>query len=723
MSRPDDLSRRGFLVTGAAGLTLAFAIPGGARPAAGAAAFEPNAWLTIASDGAITVHVTKAEMGQGIGTALAQIVAEELEADWKDVRIDYPVSDPKYGVMWTGGSRGVYDFFDVLSRAGAATRIVLIDAAATSWKVPPAECVAERGWVRHPPTGRSIAYGDLVARVPITRTLSTDDLKAIVLKKPGQYTFVGKSVPRFDIPEKVDGLARFAIDVFLPGMAYAKVAYPPTRAARKPKTVDDSAARRVKGHLKTIVIDDLVAVVADTYEAAVEARDALAITWEGDAHASVGTASIFQEYERKSRQETGERWVSVGDAAAALAAAGTTHTATYRTDFAVHAQMEPAAAVVHYDDGVYHIFTGSQSQTRAIRGLAETLKVDRSKIRIHQHYLGGGFGRNVEWDVQLEAALIAREAARPVKLIRSREEDFARGFYRTPTLQVLSAALDGSGRIMACDHALVGAIDVSARHRPVDSRGRIRFEIRGADHLYEIPNRSVRAIPGDLGFPTGFYRSVETGYTVFAIETFLDELAHVAKTDPLQLRLAMLGKTPRLANVLRLAAARSGWGTPLPSGVGRGIACFTEPLPQFRTCTAAVVQARIDPAAGGVTVEKITCVVDCGTVVNPDGAHAQIEGALLFGLSTTLKEHGTVTKGAFDQKNFEDYHILRMDEVPPIDVHLVDSTEGPTGVGEPPLTVVAPALANAVFAATGARLRHLPFLPERVLHALRARRG
>ena len=721
MNGADGLSRRGFLATGAAGLTLAFAIPGGARPAIGAATFEPNAWLTIVADGTITIHITKAEMGQGIGTALAQIVAEELEADWKDVRVDYPVSDPKYGVMNTGGSRSVHESFDTLSRAGAAARIMLIDAAAASWTVPPADCVAERGRVRHPATGRSIAYGELVAQVPITRTLSADDLKAMVLKKPGHYTLVGKSMPRVDIPEKVDGRARFAIDVFLPGMAYAKVAYPPTRAGGKHKTVDDSAARRVNGHLKTIVIDELVAVVAETYEAAVEARDALAITWEPGPHAGVGTASIFEAYERKSRLETGEPWVNVGDTATALAGAGTVHTAVYRTDFAVHAQMEPLAAVVHHDNGVYHVFTGTQAQTRVIAGLAAALKVDRSRIRIHQHYLGGGFGRHLESDIQIEAALIAREAGRPVKLIRSREEDFARGFYRTPTLQVVRAALDGHGRISAWDHALVGSIDVSTRHRPVDNRGRHRLEIRGADLLYEIPNRSVRAIPGDLGLPTGFYRAVETGYTVFAIEAFLDELARATGTDPLAFRLAMLGKTPRLANVLRLAAARSGWGTLLPSGAGRGIACATEPQPQFRTCTAAVVQARVDRASGRLTVEKITCVVDCGLVVNPDGARAQIEGALLFGLSTTLKEYGTVTGGAFDQKNFEDYHILRMDEVPALDVHLVDSRESPTGLGEPPLTVVAPALANAVFAATGAHLREMPFLPDRVLGALRQR--
>jgi CO/xanthine dehydrogenase Mo-binding subunit len=412
--------------------------------------------------------------------------------------------------------------------------------------------------------------------------------------------------------------------------------------------------------------------------------------------------------------------VDVGDVTAAMGRAVATHTTAYTTEFAVQAQMEPLAAVVRYDNGVFDVFTGTQGQTRAVRGLSEGLKVDPSKIRVHQHYLGGGFGRNIEWDIEREAALIAREAARPVKLIRSREEDFARGFYRSPTLQIVRAGIDAGGAVTAWDHAIVASPSSRLRLTPPENL-RLPLEIRGANHLYEIPNRSVRAIHGDFGLPTGFYRSVEVGYTVFAVETFLDELAHLAKADPLTMRLSMLGKTPRLANVLRLAAARSGWGTPLPSGVGRGIAGITEPQPQFRTCAAAVVQARVDRASGVVTVDKITCVVDCGLVVNPDGARAQIEGALLFGLSTTLKEYGTITRGAFDQKNFEDYPILRMDEVPEVDVHLVESTERPTGLGEPPLTVVAPALSNAIFAATGARVRSLPFLPERVLEALKAK--
>lgn len=712
------ITRRAFLA--GTGFTLAFVLPG-ARATSAPAAFEPNAWLTITADGIATVHVTKAEMGQGIGTALAQVLAEELEADWKDVRIDYPAADPKYGPMVTGGSRSIYESFDPLSRAGAAARLLLVEAAAKLWAVDVADCTAERGTVRHRQTGRTISYGDLVAKVPITRSLTADELKAIPLKPRDRYTIVGRSLPRFDVPEKVDGRARFAADVFLPGMAYAKVAYAPTRLGGRHTAVDDTAARRVKGHLKTVVTDDLVAVVADSYEAAVEARDALRIAWDPGPHAHVSTAAIFREYERKALQPGGDRWVDVGDVTAAIARAATTHTATYITDAVVHAQAEPVAAVARYDNGVYEIFSGMRSATPLRRALAAGLKIDPSKIRLHQQYLGGSFGRNVDGDVELEAAIIAREAGRPVKLIRSREEDLTRGFYRTPTLQVLRAALAGPV-VDAWDHTIVAAHDARVRYRTVDAQGRVPLAIRGADHPYAIVNRSVRAVRGDFGLPTGFYRSVEPGYTVFAVESFLDELAHRVKADPLSMRLSMLGRTPRLANVLRLAATRSGWGQPLPPHTARGIAGATEPQPQFRTAVAAVVQARVDPASGDVRVDKITCAVDCGLVVNPDGALAQIEGALLFGLSAALKEQGSFTGGAFDQKNLDDYRILRLDDVPDVDIHLVESPERPTGLGEPPVTVVAPALANAIFAATGARVRQLPFLPDRVLEALRQRK-
>jgi len=720
------LSRRSFLKHGAVagvGLTLHFTLPAnrGATEAAAASAFEPNASLTITPDGLITVHIAKAEMGQGVGTALAQIVAEELEADWKDIRVDYPTSDPKYGLMLTGGSWSVNWTFDTLSRAGAAARIILVDAAASHWKVPAAECMAARGIVRHQPTGRSIPYGEIVAKVPITRTLSEDDVKKITLKKPGEYKVIGQWIPRLDIPEKTTGKAKFGIDRFVPGMAYAKVAYPPTREGARRTAVDDGAARQVKGYLQTVVTPDLVAVVATSYEAAVKARDALKVTWDPGPNANVSTESIFQDFARKAADaDGGVEWHKAGDVKAGLGQAARTHTATYTTDYVAHMQMEPMNCIARFEGGVYDLYTGSQFQTRAVGLLAAVLKVEPTKVRIHQHYLGGGFGRRLEPDVILEAAVIAREAGRPIKLIRSREEDLRLDFYRSATLQVLRAGLDASGKATTWENTVV-ATHPGTRWGPdfVDKQGLDQFALNGADHIYDIPNQSIRAVRVETGIPVGYVRAVAPNYTFFAVETFIDELAHLAKADPVQFRLSMLASAPRLANVLRIVAERVGWGKPLPPNVGLGVACVTAQEKKSPTWTASAVQARVDPASGAVRVEKIVCAVDCGIVVSPDGVRSQVEGSLLFGLSNALKERGTVASGALVQSNFHDYQVLRMDEVPGVvEVHVVPSTEFPTGVGEPGATTIAPALSNAIFAATGARVRSVPLLPERVRGAI-----
>ncbi|PYM23598.1 MAG: xanthine dehydrogenase family protein molybdopterin-binding subunit [Candidatus Rokuibacteriota bacterium] len=718
------LTRRAFLATGTAasvGLTIRFPLFG-APDAAAAAAFDPSPMLTITPDGLVTVHITKAEMGQGVGTALAQIVAEELEADWKDVRIDYPTANEKYGLMLTGGSWSVNWTFDALSRAGAASRLALVDAAAASWNVPAAECVAERGVVRHLSSGRSLSYGEIVKRVPITKTFSEDDLKKIALKKPADYRVVGKWTPRLDIPDKVTGKAKFGIDTFLPNMVYAKVAYPPTREGATRTAVDDSAAKRVKGYVATVALPDLVAVVATSYEAAVKARDALKVTWDPGPNASVSTESIFAKFSQAKDDPALQSWHEVGDVKTAMGSAAKRHEATYMTDYVAHMQMEPMNCVASFKDGVFDVYTGSQFQTFAVGTLAAVLKTDAKNIRLHQHYLGGGFGRRLEPDIMVETALIAREVKRPVKLIRSREEDLRRDFYRSATLQVVRAALGADGKPVAWDNTLV-ASHPGRRWGPdfVDKKGLDQFALNGADHVYAIPNQIVRAIPVETGISVGYVRAVAPNYTFFAVETFMDELAKLAGVDPLQYRLSLLGDAPRLARVLKLAAERANWGAPLPPNTGRGLACVSAQEKKTPTWTASVVQARVDPASGNVQVEKITCAVDCGIVVNPDGARSQIEGSLLFGVSNALKERGTVANGALVQSNFHDYQVLRMNEVPEIEVHLVESTEYPTGLGEPGTTTVAPALSNAIFAATGARVRQVPLLPDRVLAALRAK--
>jgi isoquinoline 1-oxidoreductase subunit beta len=718
------LTRRTFLASAAAAgaaLTIRFPLvdPGAADAAA---AYDPSAALTITPDGLVTVHITKAEMGQGVGTALAQIVAEELEADWKDVRVDYPTNDPKYGLMLTGGSWSVNWTFDTLSRAGAAARLALIDAAAKSWNVSPADCVAERGVVRHLPSGRALRYGEIVARTPITKTFSEDDLKQITLKKPSEYRIVGQWIPRLDIPEKVTGKAKFGIDTFLPNMVYAKVMYPPVREGATRTAVDDSAAKRVKGYVATVTLPQLVAVVATSYEAAVKARDALKVTWDPGPNANVSTESIFAKFAQAKDDPNAAAWHEQGDVKSAMAGAARRHEATYMTDYVAHMQMEPMNCVVRVTDGVYHVYTGSQFQTFAVGALAATLGVDASKIRIHQHYLGGGFGRRLEPDIMVETALIAREVKRPVKLIRSREEDLKRDFYRSATLQVVRAALGNDGKIVAWENTLV-ASHPGKRWGPdfVDKKGLDQFALNGADHVYDIPNQIVRAVPVETGIPVGYVRAVAPNYTFFAVETFMDELAKLAGVDPVQYRLSMLGGAPRLARVITLAAEKAGWGTPLPPNTGRGIACVSAQEKKTPTWTASMVQARVDPSSGKVEVQKIVCAVDCGIVVNPDGARSQIEGSLLFGVSNALKERGTVANGTLAQSNFHDYQVLRMNEVPETEVHIVPSTEYPTGLGEPGTTTIAPALSNAIFAATGARVRQVPLLPDRVLAALRAK--
>src|SRR5437762_13542575 len=723
MSTP--VTRRTFLASAAtagAALTIRFPLTGPGA-ADGAAVYDPNAALTITPDGLVTVHITKAEMGQGVGTALAQIVAEELEVDWKDVRIDYPTSDPKFGLMLTGGSWSVNWTFDTLSRAGAAARLALIDAAAKSWNASAADCVAERGVVRHLPTGRSLRYGEIVAKVPITKTFTEDELKQITLKKPSAYRVVGQWIPRLDIPDKVTGKAKFGIDTFLPSMVYAKVVYPPVREGATRTAVDHSAAKRVKGYVATVTLPQLVAVVANSYEAAVKARDALKVSWNPGPNANVSTESIFAKFSQAKDDSNATPWHEQGDVKSAMSGAARRHEATFMTDYVAHMQMEPMNCVARFADGVYDIYTRSQFQTFAVGTLAATLDVKPTNVRIHQQYLGGGFGRRLEPDIMVEAALIAREVKRPVKLIRSREEDLRRDFYRSATLQVVRAGLGPDGKVVAWENTLV-ASHPGKRWGPdfVDKKtGLDQFALNGADHVYDIPNQRVRAVPVETGIPVGYVRAVAPNYTFFAVETFMDELAKLAGADPVQYRLSMLDGAPRLARVVKLAAEKAGWGTPLPPNTGRGIACVSAQEKKTPTWTASVVQAQVDPATGKVRVQKIVCAVDCGIVVNPDGARSQIEGSILFGVSNALKERGTVANGTLVQSNFHDYQVLRMDEVPVGEVHIVPSTEYPTGLGEPGTTTVAPALSNAIFAATGARVRQVPLLPDRVLAALRAR--
>jgi isoquinoline 1-oxidoreductase len=724
-----ELNRRDFLKTSAAGVgfVLTFRIAGDGLTAASAAqAWEPNAAFSIDPSGIITVHITKAEMGQGVGTALAQIVAEELEADWRDVRIDYPTSDPKWGLMLTGGSWSVNWTFDALSRAGAGARAILVDAGARAMGVQPSDCIAENSRVRHLPSGRNMTYGEIVSKGLVTATLSDEELKKIQLKKASEYKVVGKWVQRLDIPEKTNGRAKYGIDRFLPGMVYAKVAYPPTRSGSKHKAVDDSAAKQVKGYVQTVVTDDLVAVIADSYENAVKARDALKITWDTGKFANVSTESIMQEYWNRAKNDTSSpSWVDVGDVNEAFKKAMKTHEAAFWTDYVAHAPMEPMNCVARFNaaDNSYDFFSGNQFQTRAMGDLSKKFGAEPNKIRVHQQYLGGGFGRRLEPDYMLEAGIIAKATGKPVKLILSREEDLRRDFLRSCTLQVMKGGLGSSGQVVAWQNQLVAAYP-SDRYGGTDKQGRDQFSLNGSDHYYDIPNQFVRAIRSETGMEVGYVRAVAPNFTFFAVETFMDELAHEAGVDPLQFRLSMLGGAPRLANVLKLVAEKAGWGRQLPPNTGLGLAGVSAQEKASPTWTATAIQARVDPSSGAVRVEKIWCAVDAGLVINPDGVRNQMEGSLLFGMSNALKERATVKGGQLVQSNFHDYQVLRMAEIPDeVNVYVIQSTEFPTGVGEPGVTTILPALSNAIFAATGARVRTAPYLPERVLQAIKEKKA
>lgn len=720
-----EFNRRDFLKTSAAGagLLLTFRIAGGENAgmsaASAAEAWEPNAAFTMDPSGVITVHITKAEMGQGVGTALAQIVAEELEADWRDIRIDYPTSNPKWGLMLTGGSWSVNWTFDSLARAGAASRQRLIEAGAKDIGVPASECIAEDSTVRHLPSGKFRTYAEIVARGDISGTIPDAELKKVTLKKASEYKIVGRWIQRLDIPEKTNGTAKFGIDRFLPNMVYAKVIYPPTREGSKVISVDDSGARQVKGFIKTVRDGDLVAVVAETYLAAVKAQQAVRVDWDKGPYANVSTESITQDYWDKAKNDTtSPSWVDIGDVKDALSRSMRTAEAAYWTDYVGHAQMEPMNCVAVYQDGNYDFYSGSQFQTRAMGDLSKTFGVKPENIRVHQQYLGGGFGRRLEPDVMLEAGYIAKDIGRPVKLIRSREEDMRRDFYRSCTLQVLKGGLDSSGAVIAWHNTLVCAYP-GERYGGLDKQGRDQFALNGSDHYYDIPNQFVRAIRGETGIDVGYVRAVAPNYTFFAVETFVDELAHLAGVDPLQFRLRMLGGAPRLQNVLKIVAEKAGLGRPLPRNVGIGIAGVTAQEKASPTWTATALQVRVDPDSGNIKVEKVFCAVDAGLVVNPDGLRSQMQGSLLFGLGNALKERATVKDGQIVQGNFHEYHLLRLNEIPDeVEVFVVQSTEYPTGVGEPGVTTILPALSNAVFAATGARLRTAPFTPDRVLKAL-----
>jgi len=701
-------SRRGFLKSGAgAALTIGFALPAtgwSARlEAATPAVFAPNAWLRLTGDGIVTVLCGSAEMGQGVLTAIPMLLAEELDADWKRVRVqqapvDQAYNNPMFGMQATGGSTTVRAHWEPLRKAGAAAREMLVAAAAAQWKVPAAECRTEAGQVIHQ-SGRKLAYGALV---PAAMKLAVP--AEPTLKDPKEFRILGKRTRRLDTPAKLDGSARYGIDAQLPGLLVAVMARAPQPGA-KPAKVDDAKAKAVKGVQQIITIPHGVAVLAEGYWAAKKGRDALAIEWDLGTAKDLSTAKVSDMLATGASQADAIA-LDAGNVKDAAANSASTLDATYEAPYLAHACMEPMNCTAWVRGDTVEIWAGTQSQGPNQGILSQVASVTPAKVKINTMLLGGGFGRRFAPDFTIDATLLSKISGKPVKLIYSREDDMAAGFYRPASVAKFEAALDAKGQptMLKCG---VGSPSIMAASgfMKIPDNGVDSFAMEGiADHPYDIANQRIAYGRTEPGPQVWFWRSVGHSQNIFFIESFIDELAAAAKADPFEYRRALLGKQPRYKGVLELAAQKAGWGSPLPKGVFRGIAVAQS----FGSYVAEVAEVSIG-ADGTPRVHRVVAAVDCGMTVNPQTIERQIEGAIVYGLSAALYGRIGFKDGRVEQGNFNDYPVLRMNEMPKVEVHIVQSSEKPGGIGEPGTPPIAPAVANAIFAATGKRLRHLPF--------------
>ena len=703
------VSRRDFLKASVAGggFVLSFGVPTFFGGAAGAAttSFEPNAFIRIGSDGSVTMTMPQVEMGQGTYTSIPMLIAEELEVPLSQVRLEHAPPDPKRygnpglgGQQITGNSSSIRAFWEPMRRAGATARIMLIGAAAKRWKVDPSQCHAEQGEVLHSASGRRIKYGALAAeaaQIPVP--------EKVELKRPEEFKLIGTPAKRLDTPPKVNGKAVYGIDVRPPGVKIATLAQSPTFGGRL-KSVDDSAARKVKGVRQIVRLDDAVAVVADHMGAAKKGLAALVIEWDNGPHATLTTDDIARELENGALGG-GAVAQNIGDAAKAITSAATKVDAKYQVPFLAHTTMEPVNCTVHVRKDGCEIWLGSQVLARAQAAAAKTTGLPLDKVVAHNHLLGGGFGRRLEVDYVTRAVQIAMQVEGPVKAIWTREEDIQHDMYRPYFADRMSAGLDESGMPVAWSHSYAGSSILARFLPPLFKNGIDPDTVEGAINLaYAIPNFHVeyRRIEPP-GIPTAFWRSVGPSHNVFVVETFMDELAAAAKKDPVDYRLALLDKSPRAKAVLQLAAQKAGWGQPLPKGSGRGVSLQFV----FGSYMAQVAQVQVSKD-GEVRVQRVVCAVDCGKPVNPNTIEAQVQSAVIYGISAALFGEITLKGGRVEQTNFDTYRALRISEAPAIEVHIVQSTEPPGGLGEPGTSAIVPAVMNAVFAATGKRLRKPP---------------
>ena len=707
MSTNPDFTRREFLRAGAvsgAGLMLAFHLPGGSRLAAAdadetlalPAPFAPNAFLRLDADGTTTVVVGQSEMGQGVVTSLPMILAEELDADWERVRVEaappVAIAGAPFGNAMirkqqiTVGSSSVRAFWLPLRHAGATARAMLVSAAAAQWKVGRDSLRTESGAVIHP-DGRRVPYGELASRAA-SLPVPAD----VPLKDPKDFRIVGRSKPRLDLAAKVNGSATYGMDVRVPGMLTAVVARCPVFGGRAIRH-DATAALRVPGVRCVVAISNGVAVVADGYWAAKRGRDALTVEWDEGKLAALDSTAILSRFAARA-SESGLEAHAKGDPAAALAGAAKRVEAVYVLPYINHAPIEPMNATAHVTPNRCVVWAPTQGQD-IVRATAARISG------------GGALGRGVYQHCIEDALETSKAMGAPVRVIWSREDDTQHGYYRPASYHRLAAGLDASGTPVAWTQTVVTP-SVFAQMFPIT--GVDGAAVEGAsDHPYAVAHQRVSWVRQEDGVPLGTVRSVGHSSNIFVVESFIDELAAAAKADAYQYRRSLMETRPRLRAVLDLAAEKAGWGSALPPGHGRGIGL----VEKDDSCCAQVAEVSVNPE-GVLSVHRVVCAIDCGTVVNPDGVRAQIEGGIMFGLSLALGEAITIRRGRVEQSNFHDYPVMRIGAAPKVEVHIVSSQEAPGGVGEPGVPPIAPAVANAIFAATGQRVRSLPFSSQRL---------
>ena len=746
------LSRRGFLVgLAGAAVTFGFVPAEGSAEESGSSNFEPTIWYSVDRDGIVTVNIIRAEMGQHIGTAIARILADELEVEWSNVRIFAVDTDSKWGVMSTGGSKSVWLDFPVYSRAGAAGRIALTEAGAKLLGVSPSQCVARQGAVSA--ANQSISYGEIVRRGAPTRKFTPDELAKLPIKPASERRLIGKTTDAVDIPAKINGTARYGIDAMVPGMVYARPKIPPTRYGSVVRSVDDSSAKRVKGYLTSLVLEDpsnlvpgWVVVCATSYPAAIRAADLVKVDWTPGDSAKVSEQDILDYGARQIAAPSGGALI-VDDPGidSAFRAAASTLERTYTTASALHVQLEPLNALAFEKDGRFEVHAGNQNQSLTLTMLSRALRLPLERIIMRTYPIGGGFGRRLNGDYAVPAALAAKALGKPVKLVLMRPDDMRFDSFRSPSIQKLRLAFDAQGKVTAMEHhasagwPTAAGVTIAGLPKAPDGNPFDPFAIDGADHWYSVGAQRVRALSNDLAlssFRPGYLRSVGPGWTNWAVETFMDEAALMARADPVAFRLGLLdgagrnagtppssvGGAKRQAAALKRAKEKAGWGTPMPKDTALGVATTFGQSRTMPTWVACVARVGVDRRSGAVAVEKLTIVVDAGTLVHPDGALAQVEGSVLWGLSMALYEGTEFVKGQVKDMNLDSYTPLRIGDVPELDIEFIDSTEASVGLGEPGTTVVAPAIGNAIYAAVGVRLRHLPIRPTAVLNALASQR-